>query len=219
MNELLKPISLELDIQFGKRVETVEKFRAGYKLKIENSNKIEIFDYVVSTIPVAQARQLFHNEKAILDKCAKVSLLPCWAGLFGFKEKLNCDFDTWRHVNFDIGWIARNSSKPDRDQSKDCWVLHASPEWTLDNLERDKSEVAIELFHKFKTAMDIEMPQPEHIDAHRWRYAQTSEPLQTPFVTNDDCTVLVGGDWCLGARVEAAFDSGSAIADEILNKV
>ena len=39
-------------------------------------------------------------------------------------------------------------------------------------------------------------------------------PLGRPFL---DCGgLLVGGDWCLGARAEAAYDSGLAMADAIL---
>ena len=36
-----------------------------------------------------------------------------------------------------------------------------------------------------------------------------------PFLCNDDRTLFAGGDWALGARVECAFDSGTAIAEAI----
>jgi hypothetical protein len=41
-------------------------------------------------------------------------------------------------------------------------------------------------------------------------------PLGAPFLHSNDGTVHVGGDWCLGARVEAAWASGTAIADAVI---
>ena len=54
--------------------------------------------------------------------------------------------------------------------------------------------------------------------AHRWRYTRTIAPFGMPFLQSDDGTSHVGGDWCLGARVEAAWASGTAIADAIIEQ-
>ncbi|MGA9433212.1 MAG: transposase [Roseobacter sp.] len=55
-----------------------------------------------------------------------------------------------------------------------------------------------------------------HSVAHRWRFAKVVQPLGRHFVRNADATIYAGGDWCLGARVEAAWMSGDAIARDIL---
>ena len=55
-----------------------------------------------------------------------------------------------------------------------------------------------------------------HAVAHRWRYAKTTVPLGQSFLRDDDGTLYLGGDWCLGARVEAAWSSGAAIAEDPL---
>lgn len=217
MNELFVTIAKELDIRFRTLVEQVTETSSGFNLHIRDSETIEVFDKVISTIPVEQVRSVFCEQEDLLQQCSSVSLQPCWAGLFGFDEKLECGFDTWRHVSSDIGWIARNSSKPGRDASKDAWVVHASPRWTLTNLERDKGQVANDLFLMFSDAMNVSVPDAAYLDAHRWRYAQTPEPLGKPFLTNPKQSVFFGGDWCLGARVEAAFESGAAIAEAVLS--
>ena len=46
--------------------------------------------------------------------------------------------------------------------------------------------------------------------------ARVTQALGRPFLTNVDGTLHLGGDWCIGARVEAAWQSGTAIADDIL---
>ncbi len=218
MNELLSDVSHEMNIRFRTHVETVTEVSSGVEIRFQKSDAVEVFDQVVSTIPVQQVRQLMQGQDGLLHQCREVSLLPCWAGLFGFAEKIEIGFDTWRHVNSDIGWIARNSSKPDRDHHHDAWVVHASPEWSLENLERDKEDVAQDMLDMFGSAMSVSLPAAEYVGAHRWRYAQTPNPLGKPFVTNEKGTLYVGGDWCLGARVEAAFDSGTAIANAILSR-
>ena len=55
--------------------------------------------------------------------------------------------------------------------------------------------------------------------AHRWRYARVTGALGHPFLSSVDGTLHLGGDWCIGARIEAAWQSGTAIADDILARV
>lgn len=55
-----------------------------------------------------------------------------------------------------------------------------------------------------------------HAAAHRWRYARVTRPLCQPFLTDATGTLHLGGDWCIGPRIEAAWDSGTAIAADIL---
>ena len=55
-----------------------------------------------------------------------------------------------------------------------------------------------------------------YLTAHRWRYAKVSEPLGRPFIRHKSGTLYAGGDWCLGARLEAAWTSGDSIARDIL---
>jgi hypothetical protein len=43
-----------------------------------------------------------------------------------------------------------------------------------------------------------------------------TQALGLPFLRSPDASLHLGGDWCIGARVEAAWDSGTAIADDIL---
>jgi renalase len=57
-----------------------------------------------------------------------------------------------------------------------------------------------------------------HAAAHRWRYAKVAAPLGRPFARDPSGTLHAGGDWCLDARVEAAWLSGDAIARDILGE-
>lgn len=49
-----------------------------------------------------------------------------------------------------------------------------------------------------------------------WRDARVTQALGLPFLRNADASLFLVGGRCIGARVEAAWDSGTAIADDSL---
>ena len=57
--------------------------------------------------------------------------------------------------------------------------------------------------------------EPAFAKAHRWRYALATKPLGEDCVMHASGRLLACGDWCLGARIEAAFLSGSAAAGRL----
>ena len=56
----------------------------------------------------------------------------------------------------------------------------------------------------------------DEIVAHRWRYALVEQAAGLPCLWDGAALLGACGDWCLGGRVEAAFDSGRALAACIL---
>ena len=64
--------------------------------------------------------------------------------------------------------------------------------------------------------LGVPLDRATHAVAHRWRYARVTQALGQPFLRNPDATLYLGGDWCIGPRIEAAWTSGTAIADDIL---
>jgi predicted NAD/FAD-dependent oxidoreductase len=53
--------------------------------------------------------------------------------------------------------------------------------------------------------------------AHRWRYALVEQALGVACLWDAQAGVGACGDYCLGPRVEAAFDSGEAMAQRLLD--
>ena len=97
-------------------------------------------------------------------------------------------------------------------------MVHASPEWTREHLEDDPGTVATQLFDALPAVVGRTLPDPQYAVSHRWRYAQTAVPLGAPFLEAVNGRVLIGGDWVTGARVEAAWDSGEAMAARLLGQ-
>ena len=117
-------------------------------------------------------------------------------------------------VDGPLGWIARNGSKPGRAALPETIVAHATPAWSRDNLERPAEEVRDLLLQSLRShAGSFEAI---YATAHRWHYALVETPAGAPYFWNAGAGFGACGDWCIGGRVEAAFDSGHQLAGRIL---
>ena len=204
MSALVKPMAEGIDIRLGT---AVEPRREGGRWRIGDKT----FDRVLSTVPVVQARTLFPE---MAEALAGVAVAPCYTLMVAFEAAPDWP-EMERARDGDLAFIARNSAKPGRDAGAECWVVHASPAWSAANLELEK-DVACEQLLDLLRAKRGALPPIIHAAAHRWRYAMTTTPLGGDFAVSEDGTLLIGGDWCLGARVENAWTSGRAMAASIL---
>lgn len=112
-----------------------------------------------------------------------------------------------------IACAARNSSKPGRGEAE-CWVIQASAEWSQQNLELDREEVAQQLCAAFAAECGTALPQPRFLKAHRWRFALAFGQHGTN-QWNPQLRLGACGDWCMGPQVEGAWLSGVELAEKI----
>ena len=173
------------------------------------------FDAVLLAIPSPQAAPLLdalgHPFGAAVTGARYA---PCWALMLHFATK-SAAADILRPETSPIAWGARDSSRPGRPMmTGESWVLHASAAWSRAHLERSAAEVSAAMLAEFR-ALTGQTANPAEIRAHRWRYALVETALGVPCLWDHAARIGVCGDFCLGARVEAAFDSGRALAQEI----
>jgi predicted NAD/FAD-dependent oxidoreductase len=72
---------------------------------------------------------------------------------------------------------------------------------------------------EFAAAAGQELPSPSHHTVHRWRQAFVERPLGRAFAIDAEFAAGACGDWCIGPRAEAAFDSGRALARALLSSM
>ncbi|MEZ4533961.1 MAG: FAD-dependent oxidoreductase [Cyanobacteriota/Melainabacteria group bacterium] len=173
------------------------------------------FDCLVITVPPVQATELWKGQN---EKLETSSLSPCIAGMFSFNSPLPMEYDGIRIDDSVLAWAARDSSKPGRPAGE-RWTLHASPQWSQDNITLSEQEALDALCARFFQLLKIDVVAPSFSRYHRWRYALVTRALETPFLIDKDNEPMLAfcGDYCEGARVEAAFDSGNMLAKEILD--
>ena len=178
------------------------------------------FDSVVLAIPSVQANALLVNSQqgaALITQMAKVEVAPCWTLILAFPQALQPNlshlgphWNAARSTHHRIAWLARESSKPGRSPIE-RWTAQASPVWSERHLEDDAPRVKAKLLKAFTEITGIRA-EPPYAEVHRWRYAQTTEPLGKSHALDKKTGIGVCGDWCLGHRVEDGFVSGLEMA-------
>lgn len=111
-----------------------------------------------------------------------------------------------------LRWVARDSSKPGRT-GQETWLLHASPEWSEAHIEESAESVTIALLAAFAA---LGGPTPLAATAHRWRYADTEPALTQGSWWDAQMRLGLCGDWLHGGKVEGAWLSGRALAQQVL---
>lgn len=213
MNGLAKFLGNGLDIHQNTQVMSVRETADGYEVKADRETWH--FKTLAVTVPAPQAITLLGEQHALSPKLAQVELRPCLTLMAAFSTKATKPFTARRDPDDALSWIALDSSKPQRS-TQHCWVAHANPQWSAEHLEADPETIAKLMLPLLCDRLGIDAATATHAVAHRWRYALVSRPLGSPFLRNKRKTLYLGGDWCLDARIEAAWTSGNAIALDIL---
>lgn len=178
------------------------------------------FDAVMLAIPNPQAHALLQNSAQaprIVRELAKVQVAPCWTLMLAFPQAsqpgmshLGPQWNAARSTHHRIAWLSRESSKPGRG-SIERWTVQASAAWSLEHLEDDAARVQAKLLKAFSEITGIRA-EPSHAEVHRWRHAQTVQPLGATHLRDAKAGIGAAGDWCIGHRVEDAFISGLELA-------
>ncbi len=177
----------------------------------------EPFDAVLLALPGHQAASLLATAAHPFAEPAKSAVMaPCWAVMARFAEPVSGE-DVRQSATSPIAWAARENSRPGTKPAADHWMLHASAEWSRAHLEHDPEFAASALIDIFRD--ETGAPAPDMLLAHRWRYALVETPVGQPCLWDAEARLGACGDWCLGGRVEAAFDSGIALARAALAQV
>jgi len=174
------------------------------------------FAAVILAIPSPQAAPLAAAAGVALAGLETVRYAPCWALMLAFSPVLELPGDRISPQDHAISWIARNSSKPDRKPAVDTFVVHATPDWSRRHLELSAEAAAKKLTEQFERVTGIDA-QPAFSAAHRWRYALVEQTAGSAFLWDRNARLGACGDWCLGPRVEAAFDSGNALGAAVIH--
>ena len=168
------------------------------------------YDAVLLALPAPQAAALLAAvPHRFASDAARAGMAPCWALMAAFPKPTGAP--DLPQPGGALAWIARDSSRPGRAAAPECWVAHASAAWSRTHLEDDPAKVKPLLLHEFARTTGIQAA-PAYAAVHRWRYALADAPLGVPALWDPVASLGVCGDWCLGARIESAFDSGRALA-------
>jgi predicted NAD/FAD-dependent oxidoreductase len=171
---------------------------------------------LVLTVPAPQLAALLGADHALVRAAGHVVMQPCLTLMMAALNSAAAPFTALRRPDHDLAWIAQDSSKDARPRTFTSWVAQAGLSFSMQHLEKPPAEIATLMQPMLCDALGISGADVVYTAAHRWRYARVQTPLGTAFLQDAQSGLYVGGDWCLGARIEAAWDSGVAIAADII---
>jgi hypothetical protein len=216
MNACVKAMAAGLDVRWNVRAERLR--RDGALWRVEADAEVFHAATVLVAVPAEQAAMLMADVAPdFAARAASVASAPCWAVMAAFPERLPLASDTFRTDTGPIGWAARNSAKPGRAGSE-TWVIHASPARSRELIDLPKDEVARILLGDFFEATGAAPVMPQHLDAHRWLYAQPEARKGEGPLYDSRLRIGIAGDWLHSPRVEGAWLSGRALAEALLQE-
>ncbi|MEL7345065.1 MAG: FAD-dependent oxidoreductase [Pseudomonadota bacterium] len=212
MSALAKSLSQDIDIRSNLRV-TSMRYDGQWTLETD-AGAFDTQTLIVTT-PAPQTLELLGPDHALVSAVARAQMVPNLTLMLGFSETSpKPGFMTRRDASDPIAWLAHNSTKSGRPPH-DAWVAQASLAFSKEHLEQDKDSIAATMLPLACDRLGIDPSHATYVSAHRWRYATVAKPVGAPFLK--DGNLYLGGDWCLGAKVEHAWTSGTAIAQAILD--
>jgi renalase len=209
MNGLLRRFADGLDCRYSTRV-VAAHFDGHWQLELGDGARIESSALVV-TAPPRQSAALLGIDHPLHGQLADLRMLPCWALMVGFDRSIDVDFDAAFVNQGGLAWLARNSCKPQRP-GPECWVVHASAEWSARHLELEPGDVTASMLDGLRELEPAFEAAPRLAQAHRWRFALAESPLSAGCLFDGESRLVVAGDWCSGSRIEGAWASGVAAA-------
>jgi renalase len=219
MSALVRPMARNVQLQSGVGIHEIIQSQRGWELQADSGRQNHIFDAIAVAVPAPQALTLLGPHGRTFRHLHEVRMAPCLTGMFAFEEPVDVGAEVRRWTQGPLTWAACDSSKPNRPPGLHCWVVHASVAWSREHLEDDAVAVAQLLLREFARASDARLPAPVHAQAHRWRHAFVEQPLGLPCLVDEEIAAGACGDWCIAPRVEAAFESGRALAHSLLSMV
>ena len=220
MNSIAKYMAQNLSVLTNEKAIRLTKSEAEWIVNTENGNTYTA-NHIILTLPVPQALGLLAHSAIDLSPehhlaLASIQYAPCIAVMASLYN--NSSIPSPGVLKFDggaIAWVADNFQKG--ITSHPSITIHASPDFSRQNLEADLDNVGKELIAMLKQWIAPSLI--ETIQVHRWRYSLAEKRYAVPYLALDIAdSLLIGGDAFGMGNVEGAFQSGFQMAQFLFKK-
>ena len=184
-----KFLAADLEIWFDRRARTLTPSDGGWHVSLDAPRNtpdlpLEIAaKALVVAIPAPQAIDLLETQTGafsqILPSLKAIEYDPCFTVIAAYPPSQQSQFDrrdsSWEAIDFpyhrDLRWMGWDSDKRSNPQQP-VLVLHSSPEFARENLEKkDLEPIGKQLLASAEAMFGLGLDTPEFLQVHRWRYA------------------------------------------------
>lgn len=205
-------------IHLNTEIATISKDADLWHLYDKNGNDCGHYDWLISTIPPAQAHHLLPPSLPYHDILQSVKMKGCFSLMLGFADALNLPFDSALVRNRDISWISVNSTKPSRN-SPYCLLVHSTNDWADAHIDDDKDSALNYLCQHTSEVIGQDVSKATHQDIHKWRYANIEKQEGNDYIMDNTQKIGICGDWLISGRVESAFTSALHLSQNIITEL
>lgn len=213
MNALPKLMSAGLDIRLDAQVADISGEPGRWFLQIRDQREGP-FDWVIAAAPAPQSADLLPSRFEHHDALGLVEMNACFTLMIRQKHAAWIPFAAARVDDPVIDWISRNHTKPGRPEAL-CLVVNSNPVWASINIDKPLELIREQMLEALGLYIPIEFPEAETALIHRWRYANVQRSAGKAFLLDQASQLGACGDWCIGGRVEAAYQSGADLGDAL----
>ena len=216
MQTIADQLAKNCDITYSANISEMERQDGGgWRLFNDRGDYLGAYDVVVIATDAHGAVSLCDQVPEIRQRAENVGMTVCWSAMFAFDNRIEVPYDAAYVLDSPLSWISRYQvANP--ATSADCWVLHASPEWSQRYAASFRGRVMHALLDAFWDATGARAVKSVSSSVHCWKHAQPINPV------NEDCLFVeseaIGacGDWCTAPRIEGAVLSGFSMADRVM---
>lgn len=213
MNSLCRSLAENLNVQFETKVKKIIKDSNGWTLESEHGQNLGVFDWVVSTAPAQQTSELFPHTFREYQQLESIKMSACWTLMIILNQAPSFSWQAAVVKESPLGWIALNSSKPGRNLSAPCMVVHSTNTWAEKNLALDPKTAQKLLTNELFELTGLSPESVKKVSTHRWLYANVEDSGTKDYFIDTEKRLAVCTDGCIGGRVESAFQSATRLAN------
>lgn len=215
MNSMVHGLSDGLEFYSHTRIDRLERVDDGWRLWDEHGEHYGRFDAVLITAPLAQTLALLPTQAQALNAMKHARMTPTWATAIALQSPSGIEPDALFCNDGIVTWACRDSSKPGRPDQYETWMIHFSPAWTANHLDADTGLLLQQAQHLLErlAAKPVDI---HDTFCHRWLHARASSGEVTIPQWDSQQSIGLAGDWTIGSRLEDAWLSAHALADQLI---
>ena len=219
MQTIVDNLARHCDLQTSTNIAELEhQDSGGWRLFNQRGDYQGLFDIVIIATAANQVAELCHSVPAISKVAERVDMTACWSAMFAFEGSLNLPYDAASVLDSPLSWISRYQHA-ERERDADCWILHATPEWSMQYVASFRGRVMHALLDAFWEATDLPVHKPLATSVHCWKHALPINPINEDSLFDEAKALGACGDWCTAPRIEGAVLSGFSMADRVMKHV
>jgi len=219
MQTIVENLARHCDLRTSTNIAELEyQDSGGWRLFNERGDYQGLFDIVIIATAANQVAELCRSVPGISKVADRVDMTACWSAMFAFERSLNLPYDAAFVLDSPLSWISRYQYT-EREHDADCWILHATPEWSMQYVASFRGRVMNALLDAFWEATDLPVHKPLSTSVHCWKHALPINPIGEDSLFDEAKALGACGDWCTAPRIEGAVLSGFSMADRVMKYV